>query len=311
MTIDTCSSLWAAMRIPVAIALVLVSSSPATAEDGTRAGTGILTVTYQVSKTDGYEADIGELPIGSIDTQALNIEMDYHLTDKWTIVAGIPYIRKRYNGTLPHDPLLLNPPRTDVKNVDLGDWNTGFQDFHVGAKYLAKDGAFSVEPFAFYGFPSSDYPFFGHAALGQNLDKLEIGTSLVWYPGLSNAYYRADIAYAFVEETLGVSVNHWNIRAEVGYQFGEILTGRLFTLLKKGSGLAIAADYPGFPNGLTDERWYQHDRLLKHNFMNVGVGLDWAVNDRYLLSGNFMTMTWADQVNIMDHALTLTIARLF
>ena len=133
----------------------------------------------------------------------------------------------------------------------------------------------------------------------------------MWYPGLSNAYYRADIGYVFVEKTLGVNVNHWNIRAEAGYQFGPRITGRLFGLLKKGSGLSVPTDFPGFPDQLTDEMWYQHDRTLKHNYMNIGIGVDWALNDHYSVSSNLMTMAWADQVNILDYAFTLSLVRTF
>jgi hypothetical protein len=291
--------------------LLLVSNVNAT-EAESRKGSGQIVLTYQFNATDGFESDIGELPIGSIDTHVMNFELHYALTDRLTVVAGIPYVRKRYNdGPLPHDPLLLDPPRPFVKNVDQGDWNSEFQDFNIGAKYLAKEGAFSVEPFAFLGIPSHEYPFYGNAAVGQQLTRLRVGSSFMWYPGLSNAYYSADVSYVFVEETLGVNVNYWNIRAEAGYQFGPRLTGRLFTLLKKGSGLAVPTDYPGFPTQLTDELWYQHDRMLKHNYMNIGVGVDWALNDDYSLSTNYMEMVWADQVNLMDYAFTLSVARAF
>jgi len=225
---------------------------------------------------------------------------------------GIPYVRKRYNnGPLPHDPLLLDPPRPYIENVDLGDWNSDFQDFNIGAKYRVREGAFSVEPFVYLGMPSNEYPFYGNAAIGQQLTRLQVGSTLMWYPGLSNAYYRADIGYVFVEKTLGVSINYWNLRAEAGYQFGPRITGRLFGLLKRGSGLSVPDDFPGFPGQLTDELWYQHDRLLKHNYMNIGIGLDWALNDHYSVSANYMEMVWADQVNILQYALTLSVARAF
>jgi hypothetical protein len=212
---------------------------------------------------------------------------------------------------MPHDPLLLDPPRPYIENVDQGDWNSGFQDLNIGAKYRVREGAFSVEPFVYLGVPSHEYPFYGNAAIGQQLTRLQVGSSLMWYPGLSNAYYSADIGYVFVEKTLGVSVNYWNIRAEAGYQFGPRLTGRLFGLLKKGSGNSVPTDYPGFPDQLTDELWYQHDRMLKHNYMNIGIGLDWALNDHYSISSNYMEMVWADQVNILKYAFTLSVARAF
>ena len=292
--------------------LLLLTSNVNAAEVDPRKGGSQFVLSYQFNTTDGFESDIGELPIGSIDTHVLNFELQYALTDRLTVIAGVPYVRKRYNnGPLPHDPLLLDPPRPYIENVDLGGWNSGFQDINIGAKYRVREGTFFVEPFVYLGTPSHEYPFFGNAAIGQQLTRLQVGSSFMWYPGLSNAYYRANIGYVFVEETLGVSVNYWNILAEAGYQFGPRISGRLFGLLKKGSGLSVPTDYPGFPDQLTDELWYQHDRMLKHNYLNIGIGLDWSLNDRYSVSANYMTMVWADQVNILKYALTLSVARAF
>ena len=292
--------------------LLLLTSNVNATEAESRKGSSQFVLTYHFNTTDGFESSIGDLPIGSIDTHVMNFELQYALTDRLTIIVGVPYVRKRYNnGPLPHDPLLLDPPRPYIENVDLGDWNSDFQDFNIGAKYQIREGAFSVAPFVNLGIPSNEYPFYGNAAIGQQLTRLQVGSSLMWYPGLSNAYYSADISYVFVEKTLGVSVNYWNIRAEAGYQFGARMTGRLFGLLKKGSGLSVPDDFPGFPDQLTDELWYQHDRMLKHNYMNIGIGFDWVLNDRYSVSSNYMTMIWADQVNILEYALTLSVARTF
>lgn len=298
--------------VPIGTLLLLMTLSVNAAEAESHKGSGQVVLTYQFNSTDGFESSIGDLPIGSIDTHVMNVELQYALTDRLTITAGLPYVRKRYNnGPLPHDPMLLVPPRPYIENVDLGDWNTGFQDFNIGAKYRLIEGAFSVSPFAYLGVPSNEYPFYGNAAIGQQLTRLQLGSSLMWYPGLSNAYYSADIGYVFVEKTMGVSVNYWNIRVEAGYQFTPRITGRLFGLLKKGSGNSVPDNYPGFPTALTDELWYQHDRMLKHNYMNIGIGIDWALNDNYSISSNYMEMVWADQVNILEYAFTLSLARAF
>ncbi|NNF61508.1 MAG: hypothetical protein HKN06_09300 [Gammaproteobacteria bacterium] len=294
------------------MATIGLTSNVHATDVGLRKGSGYFSLTYQLNSTDGFESSIGDLPIGSIDTQVMNFEFQYALSDRLTIIAGIPYVRKRYNnGPLPHDPLLLDPPRPFVENVDLGGWNSGFQDLNIGARYLVREGTFSIEPFAYLGVPSNEYPFYGNAAIGQQLTRLQVGSSFMWFPGLSNASYRADIGYVFVEKTLGVNVNYWNIRAETGYQFGPRITGRLFTLLKKGSGLSVPTGFPGFPGELTDENWYQHDRTLKHNYWNIGIGLDWALNDHYSISSNYMEMIWEDQVNILEYAFTVSLARAF
>lgn len=285
------------------LALGIYCSGPAHADESSRAGHGQVTISYQRIHVDGFEADSGKIPIGSVDTHALNVELEYHLTDRWTVGAGIPFIRERYKGGFPHDPLALDPPRTDVENIDQGDWNQGFQDFHLALRYLAKaTGRLRIEPYLVAGLPSNDYPFFGHAAIGQNLWRVEPGAAFTYIPPISDAYYRLVLGYSFVEETLGVSIDHWNIRAEAGYFFNQRLSGRIFVLHKDGDGLVFPDD---FPPPRTDERWYQHDRMIRHNFTNVGIGIDWSMNDRYRLSSSVLTMTRAEQVHTVDYAFTV------
>jgi len=283
------------------------------AENESRAGHGWFGLSYQYVSVDGFESSVGKMPTGTVDSHSLYFEIEYYINDKIAITGGIPYFAKKHEGPALHDPLNLDPPRPYIENVDQGVWNTGFEDIYLGVRYLAKDGPFVIEPFASFGVPSNQYPFFGAAAVGQRLWKFTLGTSFYWFPGLSNAYYRADIAYVFVEKTLGVNVNHFRLNAEVGYRFTPRLTGRLFMLLKDGKGLSVPEDfsYPGGGMNLTNEKWYQHDRLIKHNFMNVGIGLDWAVNEKYLLSGNVMIQPWAEQVHAMEYALTIGVSRSF
>jgi len=292
----------------VSALLALAAAVTDAAEVDSRAGHGHLSLTYQYIDVNGFEGSMGKVPIGDAETHSLFLEVEYNLTDRWTAIAGVPFVRKRYLGPGPHDPLTLDPPRPWIENVDTGAWNSAFQDFHFGLRYLAKDGPLVVEPYVFLGVPSHEYPFFGHAAVGQHVMKLDVGTSVTWFPGLSNAYYRADLAYVFVEKNQGVSINHKRVNAEVGYQFGPRLTGRVFALWKDGSGLTFPDN---FPPPRTTEFWYQHDRLAKHNYLNAGIGVDWALNDRYYLSGNVMFQPWREQVHIMKYAYTLGISRSF
>ena len=277
-------------------------------EVGSRAGHGHVSVSFQVIRIDGFEGSMGLIPIGTADTQSLNIEVDYNITDRLSVSAGLPYIKKRYNGTLDHDPLALDPPRPEVENVDIKDWNSDFQDFHLGLSYLMRDGPFSIEPYVYLGAPSNDYWFFGHAAVGQNLLKLHVGSDFLWAPGLSNAYYELDLGYVFVEETLGVDVSHWMIAGRAGYFFSDTISGSVFAQLKKGHGLTFPDN---FPPPRTTELWYQHDRLVKHNYANVGIGLDWAINSKYSLATSVMTMVWAEQVHDMQYAVTIGLNRSF
>ena len=248
------------------------------------------------------------MPVGEVETHAFSIDLDYHLTDRLTLVAGIPYIRERYLGSLDHDPLTLEPPRPDVKNIDLGDWNDDFQDFSFGIRYLLRDSPLTIEPFVIAGVPSNNYPFFGHAAIGRNRAQLDIGSTFVYVPPISDAYYRLDLSYVFVERTLGVSIDHLNVNFEAGYFFSRNVTGRAFLLYRDGRGLSFPVD---FPPPRTDEKWYQHDRLVKHNFTNVGVGLDLSLGDYYSLSTAVLTMVRANQIHDVEYALSIGLTRSF
>ena len=277
------------------------------AENG-RKGHGHFTVEYQYISVDGFQASTGKIDIGTTDTHTLYFELDYNVTDRLAVVVGLPLIRKRYQGNFPHAVAGLDPPNNTAPFIDDGKYRTEWQDWHLGVRYLAKEGPLSIEPFVSLGVPSSDYPFFANAAVGQNLNKLDVGADFTYVPPISDAYFRLGIGYVFVEETLGTNIDHWRINGDAGYFFGPRLSGRVFFMLKTGNGLVFPDD---FPTPRTGERWYQHDRTVKHNYMNVGVGLDWAINEDYALSTSIMTQTWAEQFHIMDFATTIALTRSF
>lgn len=264
-----------------------------------RAGSMHFSVDYQYISVDGFEGTAGEVPIGTVDTHVWNFEFEYAATDRLTLSAGIPLLRRRYQGTFPHDPRILDPPR-DAEFIDDGEYHTDFQDFHLGIRYLWKTRPLIVEPFVYLGIPSNDYPFFAHSAVGQNLWKVDVGANLVYFPTLSDFFYGARVARVFVEETLGTNIDHWRVDGQVGYFFTPRVAGRAFLMVKEGNGLDFPDD---FPPPRTDERWYQHDRMVKHNFVNAGVGVDWAVSERYGLSFSVLRMIHAENIHIVEYAV--------
>lgn len=301
------------MRTRVSILLLAASfafAPAANAATDSRAGHGQFSTTFQYIRVDGFAGSLGNVPLGEVHTQVIGLHFDYHLTERLTLVAGLPYVRERYVGPFDHDPLALDPPRPDEPNVDLGDWNTGFQDFHFGVRYLLKDAPLMIEPFILAGIPSNSYPFFGHAAIGRNRDQLEVGSNFVFRPLFSDAWYRLEVGYVFVEKTMGVDINHFNVNAEAGYFMSPQLAGRVFVMHREGNGLDFPTDFPPPPQR-TDEMWFQHDRLVKHNFTNAGIGLDWRLDDRYTVSSSLFTMLRADQVHDVEYAVDVTLTLSF
>ena len=60
-----------------------------------------------------------------------------------------------------------------------------------------------------------------------------------------------------------------------------------------------------------DEAWYQHDRTTRHNYVNVGIGSDWYINDDYMLSVSALKSVWGRSVHLVNLAWTVGVTRYF
>jgi len=249
----------------------------------------------------------GKLDIGTTDTQSLNFEVLFRLNNHWSVSAGLPLMMRRYNGPAAHHPDDLDHP-LDTEFVDDGEYHADFQDFHLQVNYLALSGALSVEPFITIGIPSHDYTYLGHAAVGQNLKRAGFGATFSYLPLLDDYYLSFSPSYVFVEETLGTSIDHWLVHLEAGYLLNERWAIRAFGILKEGHGKDFPSD---FPPPRTDEWWSQHDRMLRNNYINLGVGVDWFINNEYALRFSGMTMVHADQTHIMKYTFSIGIDKFF
>ncbi len=292
--------------------LLLMSAAAALAQDGGRQGSGSIRLEYQFIRTGAFDSSIGDIDIGKTDGHTFMLSADYALTDRWTVSASLPWIKKRHQGALPHNPVteITAWDAPDKSLIDDGNFHSDWQDLYVSASYLAMDGAFSLAPFVSVGVPTNDYPFYAHAAVGRNIWHVPVGAAWSFTPYFSDFYFNGDAAYVFTEKSLGVDVSHWLINANVGYYVTPSFAPKVFINVKYGTkGLDFPDDFD--LNALNDEAFYFHDRTIKHNFVNGGIGFDWIMNDRYVLSGSWLTMLDPDQVNIVDFGYTLAITRYF
>jgi len=291
------------LTLPVCTWLGLVfSASNAFAESR-----GHYSIGYQYISVDGFEATFGKLDIGTTDTHTLTFDVEYELTRRLTVSAGLPLVRKRFRGPIPHRVDVLEPAQ-DAKFIDDGKYRTNFQDLHLGLRYKWIEGRpWSVEPFVGYSFPTNDYSFFGHAAVGQNLWHVELGATITYVPHFYDYYVSVTPSWVFVEKTLGHSVHHYRVNATLGYRFTDRFSGRIFSLVKNGKGL----DNTDFPQPQIDEEWFYHDKTIAHNYINAGVGIDWNYYKDQSLSFSAMRMVYADIVHIMDYSFSLTLSKSF
>ncbi len=264
-----------------------------------------VSLTYQYSETNDLATDTVTIRTGPSYAQALDFSFDYALNERWSLMGGLPVIAKRFDSPS-HDPAAIVPPQPESRFIDDGHYHTYFQDVRFGARYALDTEPVRVAPFVLLSVPSNDYPFFGGAAVGQNLRKFEVGTSLSYSPPILKWDFNLSAGYVFVEETLGINVDHTRLDAQAAYLLSPRLGVKFFLSRKHGGGV------PGeqfFPDGT--ERWYQHDRLVRHNYMVVGAGAEWVLNGRDRLAIEALRMIHAQDVFKLRYAFSVTVSRSF
>ena len=281
----------------------LFLSAPVYSQQARQKGDSSLTLEYQYVSTGDFDSTLGRLDLGKMDTHVMLLAGDYALNERWTVMASIPYIQRRYSGQDPHDAVnsfsTYEPP--DLVFIDDGSYQKGLQDAYVGVQYLAKDDALSVSPYMYYGKPVNNYHIYGWSALGRGIWHLPVGVRLGYTPYFSDWNIFADVAYVFTEKTLGVDISHWLVHAGVGYNFTPRFAANFFLSMKKSfNGLDFDER---FITEYTDTAtFFYHDRVLKHGYFNAGIGFDWSLSDKYGVYGNMFTMVNPDQTNDIEFA---------
>ncbi len=286
-------------------------------------GDASLRIEYQYIRTGDFQDVDVTYDYWTTDSHIAVLSGDYALSDRWTVFGALPYVQKRFNaGALfggdphnPNDPWWVNFQPPDKRFIDDQNFHGGFQDLTVGVQYLALDGPLQISPFISYAVPTTDYPFYAKAAIGQNLWTVPVGVAFTLIPYFSDWYLRGSGAYVFSEKPLGVNVDYWLGYLSSGYYFTPRFSMNVFVTAKyvrKGLQLSrffVPPTYVNYPLDFDTEEWWQHDRLLGHRFVNAGMGFDYSLNQQYQLSGTFFTGIWVEQANEVDWAFTFALTR--
>jgi hypothetical protein len=307
------------------LALSLPASSPAQSQTK---GDASLRVEYQYIGTGAYDAETFVANYWTTDSQVLMLSGDYAINERWKVYAALPYVRKRFNPSDvefptgpgdPHNPnhyYWINYMPPDKRFWDDGEYHGDLQDLSFGLMYRAVDGtAWTVSPYVGYAVPASDYPFFAKASIGGNLWNFPVGIDVQLVPYFSDWHFHGNLAYVFSEEPLGVNVDYWLGFLSAGYWFKPNFSVDLFLTGKYlVDGLLIDYDFGNvgvYPDGFDTELWWQHDRLLRHRMVNLGISIDYYLNQRWQLSGSYYQTIWADQTNEVDNAYSIALTRYF
>jgi len=313
------------------LGLLACLAIPALAQQSQEKGDASLRVEYQYIGTGDFDTGLFVADYWTTDSHIVLISGDYALSERWTVYASLPYVKKRFVavpgdpfGGDPHNPndfYWVNFVPTDKRFIDDEDYHGGLQDLSFGVSYVAHDGPnWNVSPYIGYSFPADNYPYFAKAAIGQNLWNIPIGVSLRYIPNFSDWHFRGNFAYVFSEEPLGHNVDWWRGYLSAGYFFKPNFSVDVFLSSKHLlDGLDINTDFsdypdPGFANYPTaygNETWYNHDRLIKHDLLNMGIGFDYFLNENYQLSGSYFKTIGSDQTNQVDEAYSLALTYFF
>ena len=302
------------------IAALALAGSAVRAQEITRDPTerrGEIDITYQYSKESNLETDnIGTIPTNVVTTQSLDFYVRYAVKERWTIEGGLPLISRKWHGDgmLPEDPLgyvhnpnNLIPPHPEDHFTDNGQWQTYFQDWRMAGRYLLFRDPVIIEPYLMIGFPSTDYPILGSAAPGEHVKRTEIGSTIAYRPPFLNWYFSTEIGKQYVEKTLDVNKDATRVDAEIVYFASPKIAVKLFASSKNGHGILPS---PPPPN-LASPYWYHHDQLIRHNYINAGLGTDWTLSDRNKVNFSWIQMVHAEDIFHLHGALSVTLQRGF
>ena len=310
--------------VGLAILAGCLASSPASAQEK---GEGSIGIEYQYIHTDVFYDEFNEFDYWTTDSHVLMLSGEYTFADKWTVHAALPYVRKRFVSEVPwggdphnpNDPWWIDFVPPDKRFIDDGNYHGGFQDLSVTVSYVATDGGpLTLAPYIGYGAPVDNYPFYAKAAIGANLWKIPVGARFSYIPHFDDWYVSGNVAYVFSEQPLGVNVDYLSAHLAVGYWFRPNFSANVFAGLKYiFDGLVMPWDftddptYSDYPDAFDTEEWYNHDRLIRHRNLNVGIGFDYFLSRKYRLSGSWYTGVWTEQSNEPSDAFTLGVTRFF
>ncbi|HTH02743.1 MAG TPA: hypothetical protein VL882_20865 [Vicinamibacterales bacterium] len=232
---------------------------------------------------------------GHINTGVLLADVTYGLTDKFAVDLAIPFVVTKYSGTSPH-------PNT---TIDDGTYHNSFTDFRMSVRYnLTRKGAV-ITPYVGSVVPSHDYAYYGHAAFGEQLNELQVGTFVakLFTSGVPGMFVSSRIAYGFVEKVQDLSHNRSMADLEAGYFVTPSF--RAFGMIN-GQRTHGGVDFPiTGTSGLPVELRPVHDVIQRVNYVNLGAGLAYSIDDSFDLFGSFVREVAGRNGHVLNRGITI------
>ena len=262
-----------------------------------------------VAAPDGtfYPAGTKLDQFGEVRTQGAYFDCAYSFTDNFAVAASIPYLSAKY--TVSGDPTnaFFAPHRFPDGSIQLDDghYHGAFADIGVRLRYNITSHPFFITPFIEYNGPSHDYLFYSHGIVGRHVNSIGIGS----YFGstlenfLPNVYVQGRYGLAFDEKILGISRQRSTMELETGYFFTPEVRGFMILSAQITHG-GLNAPYDLGAPVASNPLFFHHTQITRDNFLNIGFGGQYSLNNRVDLFGLVAHMITARNMHGLTYGIT-------
>jgi opacity protein-like surface antigen len=257
----------------------------------------------------GPPSDNTETDLGHIRSQTVGAQLGYAFTDRFAISLSLPYTEaKWYQAGSVGQPHRL----TNGKTLDDGKYHGAFQDYHIEALYQAVRDPVVLTPFVGAVFPSHDYQYFAHSAVGRDLQEYQIGFNFGSRLDriVPDTYVQARYSYAFVERVLGIHHDRSSGALELGYfmtpSFGaRFLASGFYT----HGGISNRSPASlGTPRNASNPLFLHHDQIEHASGISLGGGLSYALTGSVDVYANYIRTVLGHGGHKIDHGLTFGVS---
>jgi hypothetical protein len=237
-------------------------------------------------QADGSQGDFGHTRVNSI-----GLSGSYSFSDRFSIAAGIPYVRTQYRGAFRHPT-----------EIDDGHDHATFTDLRVEMHYQLQESPIAFAPYVGVVVPTHHYETLGHAAPGRGLNEYWLGfyAAKVLDEWIPRTYVQLRYNYAFVEKVAGIAHDRSNADLEIGYFFTPELSVRglaYWAQTHGGIDIPVPRNSPLFPF---------HDKLAAERYVNVGGGISWEFSRSADVSLFYVTAVHGRNGHKLDEGLNIS-----
>jgi hypothetical protein len=251
---------------------------------------------------------------GDVRFYSVELNVAYFVADHWDVHLGIPYIIAQYSGQFAH-PQLPCPPNCAPIEVDNGRYHGYWQDWDGGVRYHADLDGYEIAPSLDVYIPSSDYPYYGSAGIGQHTRRVGVGADLSHQFDFSSIFYLAHFQYVFNQHVLGINNDYYTFGFDLGYFLTHNFSVRAITDVKLGNGyedsqIGPYAPGPGAPTNGENPIWELHDKFRLQEHADIGATTDYSFG-RNMLSVTLAHSVWGRSDSRLTYAVSVMLTRGF